>query len=287
MKSLASFVGWNSFGVFCLQARNQGLAIVLNLFFGPIANTAYGISNQVGSQLLFFSSNMLRTINPQIVKSEGAGNRERMVRISLMASKYGFLIFALFAIPFLYETQGIIFFWLKKVPENAVLFCQFMIIASLFKQLTLGLPLAIHATGKIKEYQLLIGILWILNLPIAYFLLKFGFGISSVMLSYVIIEALCNIGRICIAKKIFNLNIKMYFNKVILKVIIPTVSYCFFCFLMVTYTNFSGRFFVTSLVCGSVFIIITYLIGTENDEKFLIKNAIDSVKQKFPKKITR
>ena len=72
------------------MGRNQGLALILNLFFGTVVNAAYGIANQVGSQLQFFSRTMLRALNPQIMKSEGAGDRERMLRLSMMASKFGF-----------------------------------------------------------------------------------------------------------------------------------------------------------------------------------------------------
>src|SRR5690606_33583831 len=60
ISELGLFAGWNLFGSLCSLGRTQGFAIILNLFFGTVVNAAYGIANQVGSQLLFFSTTMLR-----------------------------------------------------------------------------------------------------------------------------------------------------------------------------------------------------------------------------------
>jgi len=281
LKEIASFIGWNSFGTFCLLSRTQGLAVVFNMFFGPVVNTSYGISNQVSNQLLFFSNTMLKALNPQIVKSEGAGNRDRMLRIALMGSKYAFFLFALFSIPFLFEARAIISFWLKIVPENAVLFCQFVIVASLLKQLTLGLPSAILATGHVRFYQLVIGTLWLLNLPAAYLFFSLGFGLSSVMLFYVCIEFLTCIARIWIAKKVLSLSIDTFVSKVLLKAIIPTLICTLSCFMIVSLLDFPGRFLVTSVISGCIFIVTVYFIGTEPDERLIMKQAFFGLRQNY------
>ena len=112
MKELSSFAGWNLFGAICGVGRSQGLAVILNLFFGTIVNAAYAIANQISGQLNFFSATMLRALNPQIMKSEGAGDRERMLRLSMSASKFGFFLLAFIAIPCIFEMPSILKFWL-------------------------------------------------------------------------------------------------------------------------------------------------------------------------------
>ena len=62
--------------------KSQGIAMLLNTFYGVTINAAYGIANQVNSQLSFFSSTIVTATRPQIVKSEGMGNRQRMLQIS-------------------------------------------------------------------------------------------------------------------------------------------------------------------------------------------------------------
>jgi len=81
IKSQTSFAGWNLFGAACSMGRGHGVAIISNMFFGTVVNAAFGIANQVKSQASFFSATILRAINPQIMKSEGANDRQRMLRL--------------------------------------------------------------------------------------------------------------------------------------------------------------------------------------------------------------
>src|SRR5690606_7776020 len=87
LRELTSFAGWNLFGTLSGLGRAQGVAVLLNVFLGAIVNAAYGIANQVSTQLNFFSATLLRALNPQIMKSEGANDRERMLRLAMMASR--------------------------------------------------------------------------------------------------------------------------------------------------------------------------------------------------------
>ena len=87
---MTSFASWNMFGSLASMGRNQGIAIILNLFFGAIINTAFGIANQVSNQLSSFSSMMLKAVVPQIMKSEGNNDRTRMLRLSMISSKFSF-----------------------------------------------------------------------------------------------------------------------------------------------------------------------------------------------------
>lgn len=95
LKELGSYASWNLFGSLCSLGRTQGLAVILNLFFGAIINSAYAIANQVSGQLMFLSTTMLKSINPQIMKSEGNGDRKRMLRLAMIASKFGFFLLSI------------------------------------------------------------------------------------------------------------------------------------------------------------------------------------------------
>ena len=88
IKEMLGFTSWNLFGSIALMGRNQGVAIIINLFLGTIANAAYGIANQINGALSNFSSTFQRAINPQLMKSEGMNNRERLLRISFISSKF-------------------------------------------------------------------------------------------------------------------------------------------------------------------------------------------------------
>jgi len=274
-KEMFSFAGWNMFGALCGLGRSQGLAIILNIFFGPIVNAAYGVANQVNSQLYSFSENMLKALRPQIMKSEGSGDRERMLMLSMKASKYGFFLLALFAIPLIIEMPYILKLWLKNVPEYTIVFCRLVLIASLANLLTIGLQTAIQATGRIKVYQSVVGGLLLLNLPIAWGLLKYGMPAYSVLVSAICIELIACSIRVYLLKRIANLSIREYLKQVVFKIMLPlgiTLLFLIMCF------GFLGEGFVRlifiSALSSIIFLTSIYAIGTDAGERKMIKQIV-------------
>lgn len=278
MRELGAYAGWNLFGTLCFLGRTQGLAILLNFFLGSIVNAAYAIANQVTAQMNFFSSTMLRALNPQIMKSEGSGDRERMLKLSIMASKFGFLLLAMVAIPAIFEMHSILLFWLKTVPANTVVFCQLVLVATLINQLTIGLQSAIQATGDIKLYQGLVGTLILVNLPIAYILLKWGFSAKYTLYSYCIIEALACTLRLYFAKKLAGLSIRKYFQQTILKIIFPIISAGLISFLFVTLgSGVAYRFIFTIAITMVIFCTLVYFFSLEHSEKKLVRSFSNKI----------
>lgn len=285
-KELSSFTGWNLFGALCALGRTQGIAIILNLFFGTVINAAYGIANQVSSQLNFLSSTLLRAINPQIMKSEGAGNRQRMLRLSMSASKFGFFLFALVAIPSVFEMEAILTFWLKNVPENAVVFCQLILIGTLINQLTIGLQSAIQATGKIKAYQVVVGSIILFNLPVAYLLLTLGYNASSVMYSYMSIELIACAFRIYFLHKIAGMSVKEYCERVFLKELGPLLVLVGFCLLVARTNDDSFGFVITFLIAIPLTVTSIYLMGLDAAEKEMVSGYYAKLRHKVQWKKT-
>ena len=280
---LSSFAGWNLFGAICGLGRAQGIAVLLNIFFGTIINAAYGVANQLASQMSFLSSTMLRALNPQIMKSEGVNDRERMLRLSMVASKFGFFLVAIIAIPAIFEMTQILEFWLKEVPEYTAVFAQLMMVAILLNQLTIGLQSALQATGKIKIYQIVVGGLILLTLPLAFIFLKLGLPPYYVFVSYISLEFLGIIMRMAIAKKITGLSIPIYLHRVFLKSLLPLIGSLISCWFITYYLVIDYRFFLTATVSAIVFIICIYFFGLYTDEKSLCKHFYSTVKNKIRK----
>ncbi len=274
MKELLSFAGLNVFGAFCGTARMQGLAIILNLFFGAVINTAYGIANQLSMQLSFFSSTLLRTINPQIMKSEGSGNHERMLRLSMMAGKFSFFLLAVLAIPSIFEMPQLLAFWLKEVPDYTIVFCELILITILVNQLTIGLQSSFQAMGEIKIYQIFSGGILLLNLPVAYFLLKAGNPPYIVLVSYLIVEFITCAIRLVLAKRIANLSISEYVEKVFLKSLIPVVVIVLTAYSCTQLLDMPYRFLITFPVSMLTFVIAVYFTGLCDDEKRLLQSFL-------------
>lgn len=274
IKELGSFAGWNLFGTLAGVSRSQGLSIILNIFLGTTVNAAYGIANQVAAQSGFFSYTMLKAITPQIMKSEGMNDRDRMLRLTMIASKFGFFLVAIIAIPVIFEMPAILKWWLTDVPEYTVIFCTLCLISILANQLTIGLQFAIQATGRIKVYQIIIGGMMLLTLPIGYLLLKFGLAPYFVLISSIAIEIACCFFRVFFLHKKGGMSISDYLKKVILKEIIPLVAIITTCWLITHFIHMEYRFVITTLISAIVFIISIYLFGLCADEKELINNML-------------
>ena len=283
MGELSSFAGWNLFGALCGLGRTQGLAVLLNLFFGTVINAAYGIANQLSSQMNFFSVTMLRALNPQIMKSEGVDDRERMLRLSMIASKFGFFLVAIVAIPAIFEMTEILNFWLKDVPEYTAIFAQLILVSILLNQITIGLQSALQATGKIKVYQAVVGGIILLTLPLAYLFLKLGFAPYYVFVSYLLFESIAMVFRIVITKKIARLSVPIYLDRVFVKSFFPLLFSLATCWLITNNLHFNYRFLVTGCLSAIVFAISIYFFGLYKDEKDLCMKFFKTVLNRIRK----
>ena len=63
-KEMFSFAGWNMFGSVAWMLRDQGLNILLNMFWGPVVNAARGAALQVSNAVSGFVGNFNTAINP-------------------------------------------------------------------------------------------------------------------------------------------------------------------------------------------------------------------------------
>jgi O-antigen/teichoic acid export membrane protein len=284
LKELSSFAGWNLFGSLCSLGRIEGLAVLLNVFLGTTVNAAFGIANQVAAQMSFFSLTMLRAINPQIMKSEGSNDRKRMLRLTMIASKFSFFLLAFVAIPCIFEMPAILSVWLKKVPDYTIGFCSLILVSALINQLTIGLQSGLQAIGKIKVYQAVVGTTLLLNLPVAYFFLKAGFPPYYVIVSYALIEACACVLRLTFIHRIAGLPYREYFEKVFLKELFPVLAAVLACFLMTTFFHFHFRFVLTIIGSTAVFLISIYYAGLCADEKEMILNMLTKGKMALQKR---
>lgn len=284
INELKSFTGWNLFGSLCGVIRNQGLSVVLNVFCGLVLNAAYAIANQLGSYLSFFSTSVLQTMNPQIMKSEGNNDRKRMLRLSMTTSKLAFFLFATIAVPSIFEIKELLNWWLKEIPSYTEAFCILILTGTLVNLLTVGLQSAVQATGKIKAYQITVGTLLLMVLPLAFLLLKMGFPPYSILVGSIIIEFIACISRLFFLKRIAGLSLKEYFNRVFRKELFPLLIIVSVCFLVTTNITLNGRFVITFFLAFVFFLPSVYFIGLCPDEKAAVSEILGKVVLKLRKK---
>ena len=279
IREMFSFSLWNSIGAFAIVCRTQGIALVINIYYGLIANAAYGIANQISNQLINISSYLQKSMNPRIMKSEGGGNHNEMVTTSLIQCKYTFILLLIVGLPLYVAMPYILKLWLKDVPEYSVIFSRLMIIVALIRQITSGLQVAIQATGKIFQYQIGISIIILCTIPLAFLFFELKFPCYSAIISMILIEIICLILRPFYAKKYAAVPIISFITKVLTPcMIISIVSICSVYLVTALFNLESGLLQLFILVLFSFFVIsaITIVVSDTN-EKIFIKSVFFKV----------
>lgn len=277
IKELTGFATWTIYSMGCIIVRAQGLAVILNRFFGTIVNSAYGIANQVFSSISFIALAVVNAMSPQIVKAEGCGDRQRMLRLSELASKYAFLLLSMVTIPLVFEMPAVLSFWLGDVPPHAVTLCRFIMITALCDQITIGLGVANQAIGRIRNYSLTVNTIKVLTLPAFWLCLYLGCNIAEAMWAYLGFEVLCALIRLPFLKVTAGLSIRHFIKHVFVRVSIPLVITSLVCYLMVTYIHMPFRFLLTGIVAVVVSGATIWLCALEHSER---QTALQIIKRK-------
>lgn len=272
IKELSSFVGWTTYSIGCIVGRTQGIALVINNFFGVIVNAAYGVALQINACFSFISNSLLNALNPQIVKAEGAGNRYQMLRLAEIESKFSFFLLSMVAIPCIFEMSAILEVWLQTVPEYSVYFCRYMLIALIVDQLTIGLGTANQAIGKIKVYSLIVNSIKLLTVVVVFMLLQWWEkDIRIVMWCFVFFEFICAVSRLLFLRATAGLSIQGFVKRVFLREIFPLLIMVISCWLVVEYIYIEYRFLVTfffAIVMGGSAVLVC---GLCEDERKVLK----------------
>ena len=201
IRELLSFSGWNLFGSLAAVIRWQGPALVINKFVGPAANASYGLSIQVNGFASEISWGLMRAMSSPIVKRRGAGDAKGMAELSNLANKFSFLILWVVLAPVLFETHFCLTVWLRHVPPLTEMFVQLLLTSLLIDQLTAGFGASLQATGRIAAYQVVVGTLNCIAVPIGYVLVRFGQPPSAILWAGVGGAIAAGLGRLWFAQE--------------------------------------------------------------------------------------
>lgn len=166
-KQLISFSGWTIFGSFANMGRHTGVSVVNNIYYGVAVNAAIGIAQQVNGALDQFVSGFQQAFNPQLTKTQAIGNKDLQHSLICRTSKFSFYILLLFTCPLIANLDYVLGLWLGDFPPYTKEICVFILLASLIDSISGPLWVAIFSTGEIRAYQVLISIIFLLNIPIA------------------------------------------------------------------------------------------------------------------------
>lgn len=281
LKQMFSFAGWNFIGAASSILRDQGGNIILNMFFGPAVNAARGIANQVNNAINGFVTNFMTALNPQITKSYAKGDRKYMMSLIYQGSRLSFYMLLLLSLPILANTHYILVIWLKLVPGHAVTFVQLILIFTMSECISNPLITAMLATGKIRDYQIVVGGLQIMNLPIAYVCLRMGCIPESVILVAIILSQCCLAARLFMLRGMIGLSSKLFMRKVYLNILLVTITAAILPIIVSLQMEEGLLTLVISLIvclCSSALSI--FYVGCSKNERIYAINKLKQVVNK-------
>lgn len=275
---LFSFAGWNVFGAASSFCRGQGINILFNLFGGPIINAAYGIANQVNAAVASFVNSFTTALNPSIIKSYAASEKQYMMSLVYQGARFSYYLVLLFAMPLILEAEYVTQLWLGQTPEYSVVFIQLMLIYSLIESLSKTIMAGVHASGKIRTYQIVIGLFQVIILPLAYILLWLGYSPTAVLLAMLVVDVIAVFARMLMAKHIFELSIRAYLWEVIAKTMLVTVAALIVPVLLrINLNETVFRFFIVVAVSLLSTTISVLYVGCTSSERSALLSKVRSV----------
>lgn len=285
LKEMTGFAGWNLLGDGSWILNNYGVNILLNIFFGPVTglvlNAARGIATQVDNIVQSFVRNFMTALNPQITKSYASGDFEYMHKLVFAGAKYSFFLMMFFAIPICLETELILNLWLDVVPDYAVIFVQLTLLSSMCVILGNTLITSVFATGKIRNYELVMGLMALSNFPITWIAFKLGASPVAAYVIYFCVYFSMIFVRLYMVKDLIHMSAWRYVKEVFVRVAIVG-TFTTLIPLLITFSQEDSvkRFIgvcLSSIISGMGSVL---LLGMKKDERALVFTFI---RKKFVK----
>lgn len=275
-KTLISYSGWNLFGGVAGITKGQGVNIILNIFFGTVVNAAQGVANQIFAAVNSFVSNFQMASNPQIIKSYAAEDKEYMTNLVIRTSKFSFYLLFILTLPVMLEINYILKLWLKLVPNYTAVFTILILINALIDSVSGPLMTSLQATGKIKVYQAVVGILLILILPISYIFFKFGFFPESTFMVSIAVSIMALVFRLLLTKRLIpEFSIRQFLEEILLRNIpVILLSVLIPWLILLNMQSGLSRLVIVTLTSLIISIGTIYFVGLKINEKIFVKSAL-------------
>lgn len=223
-KEMFSFAGWNFIGSSAAILTSQGSNLLLNWAGGPVVNAAYGIANTVSGIVTTFVNNFTQAFTPQITKRYASKEYDSLMQLLVYGSKYSYFLMLLIALPIMLSAEFLLNLWLGQVPDHAVWFLRFIILSNLFDTISRPVVHAKNATGRIRNYQIVVGGVLLLVLPLAYLFIKMGLPVESVTAAAALISFIAVLARMYMLRGDFpNWSSKLFLRKVVIRVLLVSV----------------------------------------------------------------
>lgn len=279
---LLSFSGWNFFGAVGKTFKGPGIAVLVNKMLGPSKNAAVTIANSLAGHTETFATALVAAFAPAITNARGAEDFSRMQKLMHAACKFGTLLVLPFAIPLVIEVDEVLRLWLKDPPEGSSSLCVALIFVLICEKLCTGHWIAISANGKIAKYQIIVGVLFVLTLPIAGFLMLFGLGVLSVGIALIVTIVVISWVRIVMAKRLLGISPLYWLRRILMPITLIGLATGIVGYLPQTIMQQSFiRVVVTTILSELTLMPLAWLCVLDTDERCYAREKLRGLGRKL------
>lgn len=276
-KEILTFSGWILFSSFAVIGTNQVIAILINIFFGPLANAALAIAIQVNSALSTFCNSFIMAVRPPMIKAYAEQRFEYLKRIFSVSNKFTYYCMLIIAIPLILEMPTVLHIWLgNTVTYQMVLFCQLGVIYSVVLSLCNPISIIVQATGKMKLFTVPVESVTLLIPIVVFVLFKIGLAAESSFYALIALVIIAHIVRLIFLKKVFPaVSLRNY----LFDFVMPAILVTFFTVLICVFVHRSMLSDFNRLICICIasialIVILSLYFGLNRSEKILIRSLI-------------
>lgn len=284
-RNIIGFSGWTMLGTVSNMFMTQGNVMLINLFFGPIVNAAFAISQQISNAFNSFCGSIIMAIRPPMIRSYSEKNYDYLNDIFEFCNKVLYYSLLCIGFPMFCFMENILALWLGEVDEVTLRFSKLVIIYIILLSLNNPITIIVQATGKVKRYFGVVETFTLLCLPVTWVLLQVCSEYDVVFYSMIGVCALAHVLRIIIVKKEYSqFDVRGYVLRFVVPAVVVTVLDILFVRL-VGICNISLLSNIVLSTLGSTLLILSlfYFVGMRKSEKHMVVSACEKVCNKFLK----
>ena len=254
IKEMLSFISMLLFTVLALYGRDQGIVVLINIFFGLTINAAYAITMQVINIANTFVGNFKQALIPQIMSTYGSGDHKSMEKLMFFGTRTTFILMLMITLPLIFEGEFLLNLWLESPPPYTK---ELIILAAIYinvSSFTYFLYQGVHATGNIVKQQSIISLFYLLNIALVYIFFHLGFNFYTGLWVNIFIALLKSIFDIYYINKCIEFNLYYFLRKITIQCLILSIIVC-------------GLGYIINIICGVglfrfIFSSITLILAT-------------------------
>ena len=279
-KDMLNFSSWTMLGSISLTFMNQGMNVMINRFFGTLLNAASGVALQVQGLMYTFRGNTTLAFSPQIIKSYSASNFDRVIQLISMGTKFSVVIETMAIVPLIINIDFLMSIWLKEVPDGAVVICQILLLTNLLNSYNPFVNTAIIASGRIKNINIVVSIIYLLFVVGTYCILKYTHSYVWAYMFCVLVSPISTFAYLFTFKKILpSFSVGQFLKTTYFPLMLTGALGIVISFVMYNIISIKAIAFLATLVFSIIFMsLAAYFVLFDSEMRRMIKSYVEKMK---------